>query len=164
MTASIAVQDPLAAQSSGSLPAGITSASASRRSSHSSSNPLTKHQKSKSASANQNLTAAVNGAAPTTAPPDLPNQGIPNGKPASPLVERSNVMPNGGQPQTITSKDPKAAAAAASDMKNIVRRKLTGYVGFANLPNQWHRKSVRKGFNFNVMVVGMYLLHTRQLY
>jgi septin family protein len=31
---------------------------------------------------------------------------------------------------------------------------LTGYVGFANLPNQWHRKSVRKGFNFNVMVVG----------
>jgi septin 7 len=38
--------------------------------------------------------------------------------------------------------------------KNIVRRKLTGYVGFANLPNQWHRKSVRKGFNFNVMVVG----------
>ena len=57
-------------------------------------------------------------------------------------------------PQTVTSKDPKAAAAAASDMRNIVRRKLTGYVGFANLPNQWHRKSVRKGFNFNVMVVG----------
>jgi septin 7 len=65
-------------------------------------------------------------------------------------------MQNGGQnaPQTVTSKDPKAAAQAASDMRNIVRRKLTGYVGFANLPNQWHRKSVRKGFNFNVMVVG----------
>lgn len=44
--------------------------------------------------------------------------------------------------------------SAAADAKNIVRRKLTGYVGFANLPNQWHRKSVRKGFNFNVMVVG----------
>lgn len=43
---------------------------------------------------------------------------------------------------------------SAADNKNIVRRKLTGYVGFANLPNQWHRKSVRKGFNFNVMVVG----------
>lgn len=65
-------------------------------------------------------------------------------------------MPNGGQPapQTVSSKDPKAAAQAATDMRNIVRRKLTGYVGFANLPNQWHRKSVRKGFNFNVMVVG----------
>ena len=58
-------------------------------------------------------------------------------------------------PQTVSSSNPKAAAQAASDMRNIVRRKLTGYVGFANLPNQWHRKSVRKGFNFNVMVVGM---------
>lgn len=47
-----------------------------------------------------------------------------------------------------------SASAAANDSRNIVRRKLTGYVGFANLPNQWHRKSVRKGFNFNVMVVG----------
>ncbi|KAF2034167.1 Septin [Setomelanomma holmii] len=56
-------------------------------------------------------------------------------------------------PQTVSAKNPKAAAAMANDM-NIVRRKLTGYVGFANLPNQWHRKSVRKGFNFNVMVVG----------
>jgi len=59
-----------------------------------------------------------------------------------------------GAAQTVSSKDPKAAAQAASDMRNVVRRKLTGYVGFANLPNQWHRKSVRKGFNFNVMVVG----------
>ncbi|KAK3307065.1 Septin-domain-containing protein [Chaetomium strumarium] len=47
-----------------------------------------------------------------------------------------------------------AAPPATSDNTHIVRRKLTGYVGFANLPNQWHRKSVRKGFNFNVMVVG----------
>ena len=64
-------------------------------------------------------------------------------------------MSNGSSPavHTITAKNPKAAAAMANDM-NIVRRKLTGYVGFANLPNQWHRKSVRKGFNFNVMVVG----------
>lgn len=56
----------------------------------------------------------------------------------------------------VSSTNPKLAAQAAiaADAKNIVRRKLTGYVGFANLPNQWHRKSVRKGFNFNVMVVG----------
>jgi septin 7 len=59
-----------------------------------------------------------------------------------------------GNAQTVSSKDPKAVAQAATDLKNVVRRKLTGYVGFANLPNQWHRKSVRKGFNFNVMVVG----------
>lgn len=82
-----------------------------------------------------------------------PSPNIPNGKPASPYVMEAS--PAGTPPvQTVSSKDPKAAAAAANDMRNVVRRKLTGYVGFANLPNQWHRKSVRKGFNFNVMVVG----------
>lgn len=59
---------------------------------------------------------------------------------------------------TIDVSDMKTTAVSSgpivNDNKNIVRRKLTGYVGFANLPNQWHRKSVRKGFNFNVMVVG----------
>lgn len=88
-----------------------------------------------------------------------PQQGappVPNGKPTSPYTERTNPMSPSAQiaAQTVSSKDPKAAAQAASDMRNVVRRKLTGYVGFANLPNQWHRKSVRKGFNFNVMVVG----------
>lgn len=88
-----------------------------------------------------------------------PQQGgppIPNGKPTSPYNERTNPMSPSAQiaAQTVSSRDPKAAAQAASDMRNVVRRKLTGYVGFANLPNQWHRKSVRKGFNFNVMVVG----------
>lgn len=86
-----------------------------------------------------------------TADESLPS---PSSKPDSPFVERSNPM--GGGAQTVSSKDPKAVAQAATDMKNVVRRKLAGYVGFANLPNQWHRKSVRKGFNFNVMVVGEY--------
>ncbi|KAI8980290.1 Septin-domain-containing protein [Pilobolus umbonatus] len=36
----------------------------------------------------------------------------------------------------------------------IIHRKLQGYVGFANLPNQVHRKSVKKGFQFTCMVVG----------
>lgn len=43
--------------------------------------------------------------------------------------------------------------APLEDLK-IIRKKLNGYVGFANLPKQWHRKSVRRGFNLNVMVVG----------
>ena len=88
--------------------------------------------------------------APQSGPP------VPNGKPTSPYNERQNPLTPNAQiaAQTVSSKDPKAAAQAASDMRNVVRRKLTGYVGFANLPNQWHRKSVRKGFNFNVMVVG----------
>jgi hypothetical protein len=32
----------------------------------------------------------------------------------------------------------------------------SGYVGFANLPNQVHRKSVKKGFEFTLMVAGEY--------
>lgn len=35
-----------------------------------------------------------------------------------------------------------------------VKKTLQGYVGFANLPNQVHRKSVRQGFQFTMMVVG----------
>jgi septin 7 len=99
-------------------------------------------------------TTAVNGSA--TAPGEKPTSPIPSNssKAASPYVERSNPMGGSSNAQTVSSKDPKAVAQAATDMRNVVRRKLTGYVGFANLPNQWHRKSVRKGFNFNVMVVG----------
>lgn len=75
--------------------------------------------------------------------------------PESPSQSPSSSPPP--VPVAALSTNPKLAAQAAAqaDGKNIVRRKLTGYVGFANLPNQWHRKSVRKGFNFNVMVVGM---------
>lgn len=75
--------------------------------------------------------------------------------PASPVASKQPTSPL-EMPQSVASTDPKIAAQQASDMRNIVRRKLTGYVGFANLPNQWHRKSVRKGFNFNVMVVGTF--------
>lgn len=83
--------------------------------------------------------------------------GIPSVAPtrASPAPQQNGKAVSSQEiPQSVSSTDPKIAAQQASDMRNIVRRKLTGYVGFANLPNQWHRKSVRKGFNFNVMVVG----------
>ncbi|RLU20933.1 hypothetical protein DMN91_007547 [Ooceraea biroi] len=48
-------------------------------------------------------------------------------------------------------------------MRSFIRKMLLlqfasletpGYVGFANLPNQVHRKSVKKGFEFTLMVVG----------
>ena len=93
---------------------------------------------------------------PNRASPGPQGSLAPNGKPSSPFSERTNPANPSAQiaAQTVSSKDPKAAAQAASDLRNVVRRKLNQYVGFANLPNQWHRKSVRKGFNFNVMVVG----------
>ncbi|GAB1318911.1 Cell division control protein 3 [Madurella fahalii] len=83
---------------------------------------------------------------PTNFPPPAPAHPTPLGKPSTSGSEDSRGAPS--------SDFVAAAPPATSDNRNIVRRKLTGYVGFANLPNQWHRKSVRKGFNFNVMVVG----------
>ncbi|KAL5016216.1 hypothetical protein ScPMuIL_005805 [Solemya velum] len=40
------------------------------------------------------------------------------------------------------------------DDQQFVNPEQPGYVGFANLPNQVHRKSVKKGFEFTLMVVG----------
>ncbi|KAI9788059.1 MAG: hypothetical protein M1816_007271 [Peltula sp. TS41687] len=84
---------------------------------------------------------------PPNSPPNV--QGQPPPPPPPPPQQTAQ-----GPAQSVLTPNPKVAAQVASDPSNIVRRKLTGYVGFANLPNQWHRKSVRKGFNFNVMVVG----------
>ncbi|KAF8632565.1 hypothetical protein AX15_001775 [Amanita polypyramis BW_CC] len=67
---------------------------------------------------------------PSSRTPSFPNP-IPNGSSASP-----------------------APASPATNQTPIIRKKLMGYVGFANLPNQVHRKSVRKGFQFTAMVVG----------
>ncbi|KAI0483316.1 Septin-domain-containing protein [Xylariaceae sp. FL0804] len=90
--------------------------------------------------------AAVSAANGTTSPGASEGRHIAPQVP-SPTLDVSDLQPI--QPKTTTSSGP-----IINDNKHVVRRKLTGYVGFANLPNQWHRKSVRKGFNFNVMVVG----------
>ena len=123
--------------------------------------PLKHRQRQALSDLTDSTCVAMNGSvanAPRASPAPQGGGILPNGKPTSPspYTERTNPMSPSAQiaAQTVSSKDPKAAAQAASDMRNVVRRKLTGYVGFANLPNQWHRKSVRKGFNFNVMVVG----------
>ncbi|XP_042338413.1 septin-7-like [Plectropomus leopardus] len=38
--------------------------------------------------------------------------------------------------------------------KTAQQKNLEGYVGFASLPNQVYRKSVKRGFEFTLMVVG----------
>ncbi|KAK2060982.1 septin [Colletotrichum caudatum] len=94
-------------------------------------------------------TIKVDKALSTTLPP------YSEGSPASsPPPSRAPTSPPPEEPVSDPYQAGGAPSAPSSDLRNIVRRKLTGYVGFANLPNQWHRKSVRKGFNFNVMVVG----------
>lgn len=39
------------------------------------------------------------------------------------------------------------------------QKNLEGYVGFASLPNQVYRKSVKRGFEFTLMVVGKNACH-----
>ncbi|KAJ7163893.1 putative cell division control protein CDC3 [Mycena crocata] len=46
------------------------------------------------------------------------------------------------------------SSSSASAGPTIVRKKITGHVGFSNLPNQVRRKSVKDGFQLTVMVVG----------
>ncbi|KAK5638087.1 hypothetical protein RI129_012382 [Pyrocoelia pectoralis] len=43
---------------------------------------------------------------------------------------------------------------SSDSVKGFSGLETPGYVGFANLPNQVHRKSVKKGFEFTLMVVG----------
>ncbi|KAG8790403.1 hypothetical protein FRC16_000879 [Serendipita sp. 398] len=52
------------------------------------------------------------------------------------------------------AEQPEAHPSISAGLSKAVRRKLHAFVGFANLPNQVHRKSVRKGFQFTIMVVG----------
>ena len=62
------------------------------------------------------------------------------------LSPSPNGYANGSTPSVTQSNN--------TGLAPVIRKKLMGYVGFANLPNQVHRKSVRKGFQFTVMVVG----------
>ncbi|KAF0768413.1 septin-1 [Aphis craccivora] len=43
---------------------------------------------------------------------------------------------------------------SSDSIKSFNNVESPGFVGFANLPNQVHRKSVKKGFEFTLMVVG----------
>ena len=57
-------------------------------------------------------------------------------------------------PNRMEGSSPSPQQQPAPGLSPIIRKKLMGFVGFANLPNQVHRKSVRKGFQFTAMVVG----------
>lgn len=74
-----------------------------------------------------------------------------------PLVKPSEIAPD-RKPQApvipstpIPTQPPSNQNHSCNLSKNKV---LDGYVGFANLPNQVYRKSVKKGFEFNLMVIG----------
>ncbi|KAL7410003.1 putative cell division control protein CDC3 [Mrakia frigida] len=74
---------------------------------------------------------------------------------SEPQQQNGNGDESYGQEDETPAPPPVVAAPAPPpSVATIAKKKLTGYVGFANLPNQVHRKSVRKGFTFTAMVVG----------
>ena len=74
------------------------------------------------------------------------NNGTSNG--ISPLI-------NGNTHQNGFKNPPSVLANPPNNANNSTKQRvLDGYVGFANLPNQVYRKSVKKGFEFNLMVIG----------
>ncbi|KAF9646122.1 septin AspB [Thelephora ganbajun] len=54
----------------------------------------------------------------------------------------------------VNTSNPSLVPSQSAAASPVIRKKLMGFVGFSNLPNQVHRKSVRKGFQFTAMVVG----------
>lgn len=76
----------------------------------------------------------------------------PNGFSAAP------GSPNGvervASPYQAAVKSESAAGGVGATAGQPPKKKLNNWVGFSNLPNQVHRRSVRRGFQFVAMVVG----------
>ncbi|XP_036369666.1 septin-2 isoform X1 [Octopus sinensis] len=56
--------------------------------------------------------------------------------------------------RSISSSFSSLVSSPPRTVLRFVNPEQIGYVGFANLPNQVHRKSVKKGFEFTLLVVG----------
>ncbi|KAM4727670.1 septin-2 isoform 2-T2 [Anableps anableps] len=74
------------------------------------------------------------------------------------LVFPFSVPPSYSSPPsllgTVVQGGKKMSQADKMKQGQFTNPETPGYVGFANLPNQVHRKSVKKGFEFTLMVVG----------
>lgn len=66
-------------------------------------------------------------------------------------VERDQKINNFGAINMTYSSQQKSSDVTAN---KLVKEITGGYIGFANLPNQVYRRSVKKGFEFTLMVVG----------
>lgn len=99
---------------------------------------------------------AVSGLANKMVPPVQPppvmsnnhhNHQQPPAIPSTPVPSVNTVSSTSNGVDSASSNGFKSTALAKS-------KTLDGYVGFANLPNQVYRKAVKKGFEFNLMVIG----------
>lgn len=84
-----------------------------------------------------------------------PFSSLPSPSPSHTPCQMSDSYASSDYPTNGYANGSSPSLAPTGNTSSITRKKLMGYVGFANLPNQVHRKSVRKGFQFTTMVVGM---------
>lgn len=87
--------------------------------------------------------------APSAVPPPPPPPTQVNG---GSQLKAAHVATTNGSGSTSSSSSSAAAVAMAPALAKT--KSLDGYVGFANLPNQVYRKAVKRGFEFNLMVIG----------
>ena len=94
---------------------------------------------------------------PSTAPPTSRNVkdtlAVLNNK-DNPYGSTNGVGSASGKKPSVAPKPRDVSPKPDLVSKKSPPRQLDGYVGFANLPNQVYRKSVKKGFEFTLMVVG----------
>lgn len=97
----------------------------------------------------------IYGSKPSTAPPQPPTtprnvkDALSSLRPEA--ATNGHVAPGPKKPEL--SPKPREVSPKPEVARKPARQ-LDGYVGFANLPNQVYRKSVKKGFEFTLMVVG----------
>lgn len=82
--------------------------------------------------------------------PSVPASFGPNVNNIAPTPPVNNINSTNNK-ENISTAPPSTTYA-----KEMSVREMNGYVGFANLPNQVYRKSVKKGFEFTLLIVGMY--------
>ena len=102
--------------------------------------------------------------APNSAPPQPPSSAPPSAPSPGGVKDTLSVLNNKensygsshglGQRPRVAPKPRDVSPQPDAVSKESPPRQLDGYVGFANLPNQVYRKSVKKGFEFTLMVVG----------
>lgn len=74
--------------------------------------------------------------------------------PSVPASFGPNVNNSTPVPPPVNNSSNKENISSTTYAKDMTVREVDGYVGFANLPNQVYRKSVKKGFEFTLLIVG----------
>ncbi|ALC39625.1 pnut [Drosophila busckii] len=105
-------------------------------------------QKAAATSNGDSPTAPANATRPQTQPPSVPLSVVASSAASSQVISSSN----GDSNKLIY--DLQEKEQQQKSQKRQKPMEIAGYVGFANLPNQVHRKAVLRGFEFTLMVVG----------